>query len=261
MLELNNVSKTFNLSGGRQIHAVRDVSLTVSRGEILGVLGESGSGKSSLSRLMVRADRVDSGTVIFDGIDVTTLSERALKRVGMRRRVQIVFQDPYASFDPTVSIRRSLHDAGNWLLGRRAGIPDRVVHAVTDVGIDPSWLDRRPHQFSGGQLQRLSIARALLGEPEFLIADEAVSALDASVRADIVSLICRLRDERGLGILFVSHDISLVCSISDRVALMYAGEKVEELPARDVLTQSTHPYTQRLLSAVPRLDADTLGQR
>lgn len=253
MLKLTGVSKTF--TSGRQVavRAVRDVDLTLGAGQILGLLGESGSGKSTLARLMVRADAVSSGTVTFDGHDVTRASEHKLRKLNMRRRVQIVFQDPYASFDPSISVRSSIEDAGRWLLGRRAKVADRVDELSIAVGIDPGMLDRSPEKLSGGQLQRLAIARALLGEPEFLIADESVSALDASVRASIVDLICELRRTRGLGILFVSHDVSLVCSISDRVAVMYAGRKVEELDAADVQRRGAHPYTMGLLKAVPKL--------
>ncbi len=252
MLKLTSATKTFMTGRNTAVRAVRGVDLTLEPGKILGVLGESGSGKSTLARLMVRADTLTSGTVTFDGHDVTRASEAKLRKLNMRRRVQIVFQDPYASFDPTISVRRSMEDAGRWLLGRRSDISDRVDELAVAVGIEPGILGRSPEKFSGGQLQRMAIARALLGEPEFLIADESVSALDASVRASIVDLICELRDTRGLGILFVSHDVSLVCSISDRVAVMYAGRKVEELDAADVQFGSAHPYTQGLLNAVPK---------
>ncbi|PKP75483.1 MAG: peptide ABC transporter ATP-binding protein [Alphaproteobacteria bacterium HGW-Alphaproteobacteria-6] len=237
------------------VRAVNDVSLTVDRGEILGLIGESGCGKSTLGRAILRLHEPTSGRVSFDGTDVTALAPAALK--AMRRRMQIIFQDPYASLNPRrtvaqiVGLPLELH-------GLAEGEEARAIVAriIERVGLKANQLDRYPHQFSGGQRQRIGIARALVSNPEFVVCDEPVSALDVSIQAQIIALLQELKQEFGLTYLFISHDISVIGYLSDRVAVMYLGEIVEMGPVNAVLSQPRHPYTQSLMSAVPELDRE-----
>ncbi|MDP4033914.1 MAG: ATP-binding cassette domain-containing protein [Pseudorhodobacter sp.] len=235
------------------VRAVSDVSLTVNKGEILGLIGESGCGKSTLGRAILRLNEPNAGRVLFDGTDVTTLEPTALK--AMRRRMQIIFQDPYASLNP----RRTVAEIVNLPLqlhGLATGEEARAIVAriVERVGLKANQLDRYPHQFSGGQRQRIGIARALVSNPEFIVCDEPVSALDVSIQAQIIALLLELKREMGLTYLFISHDISVIGYLSDRVAVMYLGEIVEMGPVEAVLARPRHPYTQSLLSAVPEIE-------
>ncbi|MBW6507538.1 MAG: ATP-binding cassette domain-containing protein [Rhodobacteraceae bacterium] len=235
------------------VRAVNDVSLTVAKGEILGLIGESGCGKSTLGRAILRLNEPNKGRVVFDGTDVTALAPLALKT--MRRRMQIIFQDPYASLNPRrtvaeiVGLPLKLHHLAS-------GEEARAVTAriVERVGLKANQLDRYPHQFSGGQRQRIGIARALVSNPEFIVCDEPVSALDVSIQAQIIALLLELKREMGLTYLFISHDISVIGYLADRVAVMYLGEIVEMGPVDDVLANPRHPYTQSLLSAVPEIE-------
>ncbi|WP_374643534.1 ABC transporter ATP-binding protein [Tabrizicola sp.] len=234
------------------VRAVNDVSLSVDRGEILGLIGESGCGKSTLGRAILRLHEPTSGKVEFDGADVTALPPPALK--AMRRRMQIIFQDPYASLNPRrtvaeiVGLPLALHGIARGDEARR--ITERVLEKV---GLHAGQLDRYPHQFSGGQRQRIGIARALVSNPEFIVCDEPVSALDVSIQAQIIALLLDLKRDLGLTYLFISHDISVIGYLSDRVAVMYLGEIVETGPVAAVLDAPRHPYTQSLLSAVPEI--------
>jgi oligopeptide/dipeptide ABC transporter ATP-binding protein len=239
----------------RRVHAVNGVSLEIARGETLGLIGESGCGKSTLGRVILRLHEPTSGSIRFDGEDITRLALEPMK--AMRQRMQIVFQDPYASLNPRrtveeiVGLPLKLHG----LAASRSDLRDRVARIVESVGLKTAHLQRYPHQFSGGQRQRIGVARALILGPQFLVCDEPVSALDVSIQAQIIQLLADLRRELGLTYLFISHDISVIAYVSDRIAVMYLGRIVELGSVADVLERPSHPYTQALLSAVPRLDA------
>ncbi len=236
------------------LHALNGVDLAIERGQTLGLIGESGCGKSTLARVLLRLQEPSGGRIVFDGEDITDAGPARLRQ--LRQRMQIVFQDPYASLNPRKTVEQivglplRLHAR----LTRKA-VRERVAEMVERVGLPPSHLNRFPHQFSGGQRQRIGIARALVMRPDFLVCDEAVSALDVSIQAQILRLLQDLRRELGLTYLFISHNLAVVGSVSDRVAVMYLGEVVETGPARAMLTGPKHPYTQSLLAAVPRIDA------
>jgi oligopeptide/dipeptide ABC transporter ATP-binding protein len=237
----------------RVVHAVTDVSLSVGRAEAVGLVGESGSGKSTIGRLMLGLLPVSEGRVLLDGVDIARPGREG--RAERRRRMQLVFQDPYASLDPRRRIGAQIAD-GLAIHNRvpRAGQRAMVETLLAQVGLTPAHADRFPHEFSGGQRQRVGIARALATSPDFLVADEAVSALDVSVQAQIIALFADLRTRLGIGMLFISHDLKIVRSLCDRVIVLYLGRIMEEGPAEEVLEHPKHPYTQALLSASPSLD-------
>jgi len=234
------------------LQALRGVDLAVGPGEIIGIVGESGCGKSTLGRCIAGLERPDSGAMLWQGAPLGSLKDR-MRRA---RRIQMVFQDPYASLNPRLSLRQTLaetlsvHGKAATAAERR----DRVDALLQLVGLDPVLGDRLPHAISGGQRQRVSIARALAVEPQLLIADEPVSALDASVQAQIINLLEDLRDRLGIAILFIAHDLNVVRHISDRIAVMYLGEVVEVSPTTELFGHPSHPYTRGLLAAIPQPD-------
>ena len=243
-----------------QIRAVDGVSFDLYRGETLGLVGETGSGKTTVGRTMLRLYEPTAGEVIFDGVDLMTMKGKDLDR--MRRRISMIFQDPFASLNPRMTIGSIVgeplivHEAGN-KKERQA----RVQQLLELVGLNPQFVNRYPHEFSGGQQQRIGIARALALDPELVICDEPISSLDVSIQAQIVNLLDRLQDELGLTYLFIAHDLSMVRHISDRIAVMYLG-KIVELADRDsIYGNPLHPYTQALMSAVPIPDPDLLETR
>lgn len=254
LLSAEGVSKVFGGRGvfrrTRPVHAVSGVSLTVGRGEVVGLVGESGSGKSTVGRMVLGMLPPSGGRVLLDGVDITEPAGRQARR----RRMQLVFQDPYASLDPRRRIGAQVADG--LAIHRLAPAPDRrarVEALLAQVGLTPAHADRFPREFSGGQRQRVGLARALATGPDLLVADEAVSALDVSVQAQVLALFAGLR-ARGIGLLFISHDLRVVRSLCDRVVVLYLGRVMEEGPVREVMERPQHPYTAALLSASPSLD-------
>jgi oligopeptide transport system ATP-binding protein len=235
----------------RQVGAVRAVdgiNLDVMAGETVGIVGESGCGKSTTARLILRLIEATSGSITFDGVDVGKADTEALRK--LRREIQIVFQDPYASLNPRLSVREIVGE-GLRIWGETDDFDKKVGDLLDQVGLNRRFLDRYPHEFSGGQRQRLGIARALAVRPRMLILDEPVSALDVSVQAQVLNLLVDLRAEFDLTMVFIAHDLSVVRQVCDRVAVMYLGRIVEIGDREAIYTRSTHPYTQALMSAVP----------
>ena len=242
-------SRTSLLQPSPPVHALRGVSFDVAPGERFGIVGESGCGKSTLLRIIAGLDRPTTGSVLVEGRDISGLRERQLKF--LRQRLQLVFQDPMGSLDP----RMRVHDiiAEPLVAQGEGGRTERVAELLTAVGLRPEAAKRYPHQFSGGQRQRISIARALAPRPDILVADEPVSALDVSVRAQVLNLIADLVDELSLTLVFVSHDLSVVQHVCDRVAVMSEGQIVEIGPVEQVYNDPQHPYTRKLIAAIPTL--------
>jgi peptide/nickel transport system ATP-binding protein len=249
LLSVEGLSVTY----GNGVKAVDGVDLQVRAGETLAVVGESGCGKSSLGKLIMRIVEPTAGRIVFDGQDLTSLSRRQLRPV--RRRFQMIFQDPFASLNPRSTVgdilATQLVVQG---IGDRDGRRERVAAVARRVGLDASALDRYPHEFSGGQRQRIGIARALILEPELVVCDEPVSALDVSIRAQILNLLLDLQRERNLAYVFISHDMGVVEHVADRIAVMYLGRIVEIGETESVLARPAHPYTRALLASVPRID-------
>ena len=263
LLSAEHVSKVFpfprslsRLIAGQPplaVNALNGVSLSVNRGETLGIVGESGCGKSTLARCLVRLHELSAGRVVFDGTDIASLSGPA--RRAFNRRVQMIFQDPYGSLNPRMTVRQILTEALTVHNMRPAAErPARIAELLTLVRLPQDSADRYPHEFSGGQRQRIGIARALAVEPEVLVADELVSALDVSVQAQVVNLLLELQERLKLTVVFVAHDLRLVRHISHRVAVMYLGKVVEIAPTEALFTAPRHPYTRALLQAAPEID-------
>jgi peptide/nickel transport system ATP-binding protein/oligopeptide transport system ATP-binding protein len=251
LLALRDVSVTYSDREGRRVAAVSGLSLEIAAGEVLGVVGESGCGKSTLARAALRLVPLAGGTIRLDGEDITHLPPRALRAT--RRRMQMVFQDPFGSLNPRHTVG---HIVAEPLIvhgiGDRASRQARVTELLAQVGLPPDSEGRYPHEFSGGQRQRIAIARALAVAPRLLIADEPVSALDVSIQSQIINLIADLRREYGLAMLFISHDLSVIRHVSDRVAVMYLGRVVESAGTEALYAAPLHPYTRAVMASAPR---------
>jgi peptide/nickel transport system ATP-binding protein len=260
LVETRHLSKHYAVGGGiarslrrlppEALRAVDDVSLRIEHGQTLGLVGESGSGKSTFGRLLLQLEKPTSGEILYEGSAIAG-DGRALRE--LRKRIQVVFQDPYSSLNPTMTVRQMLAEV---LAVHRicpASERDRRIGELLEtVGLGPEMADRRPHQFSGGQRQRIGIARALAVEPEFVVADEAVSALDVSVQAQVLNLMVRLQEELGLTYLFIAHNLAVMRHVSQRVAVMYLGRIVEQAPTPELFREPLHPYTQALMRAAPK---------
>jgi len=254
ILQVHELARHFPVRGGiaggatgQVVKAVDGVSFSLSRGEVLAIVGESGSGKTTLGRLLMRLIDATSGRIVFDGEDITASNARALRPV--RRRMQMIFQDPFSSLDPRMSVRQLLLEPLEIHDVPRSEREARVRDVLATVGLRPEHADRHPHQFSGGQRQRIGIARALIMRPEVIVGDEPVSALDVSVRAQILNLLSEIRLSLGLSLIIITHDLGVVRHVADRVLVLYLGRVVEIGTTRDILDRPRHPYTRALISA------------
>ena len=249
LLSMRGLSKTF-MSDRGPVYAVRDVDLGIERGSIVGLVGESGSGKTTLGRTLLRLIEPTAGSIRFDGVELNGLGRVAMRR--MRRRMQIIFQDPIASLNPRLRVQAIV---GEGLIAHRIGDRglrrDKVAALLEEVGLKPDDMSRYPHEFSGGQRQRIGIARALALDPEFIVADESVSALDVSIQAQVLNLLLDIRQRRGLTMLFIAHDLAVVEYLCDVTAVMYLGRLVEVGESERIYSRPAHPYTKALLSAIP----------
>ena len=250
LLEVKNLKKYFKTSKG-MLHAVDDVSFTIERGKTLGIVGESGCGKSTTGRCIMRLIEPTSGQVIFDGVDLASLSNRKMRKA--RKDIQIIFQDPFSSLDPRQTVLQAIAEPiiQNKLIKGTAAIEKRVLELMETVGLAERLINSYPHELDGGRRQRIGIARALSVEPKLIICDEPVSALDVSIQAQILNLLEDLQDKLGLTYIFITHDLSVVNHFSDDIAVMYLGKMVEKAPAEELFAHPTHPYTKALLSAIP----------
>jgi oligopeptide transport system ATP-binding protein len=267
ILETVGLKKWYPLGGGllaskrEHVKAIDGVSFAIRRGEVLALVGESGSGKTTVGRTILRLTEPTGGMIRFDGEDITRLTRRELRPV--RRKMQLIFQDPFGSLNPRMTVGRIvatpliIHEPAMPAHERR----DKVDEALHMVGLSPQFASRFPHEFSGGQRQRIGIARALILHPEFLVADEPVSALDVSIQAQVINLLLELRARLGLTILFIAHDLAVVGRIADRVAVMYLGRIVELADTRELFRNPRHPYTEALFSAAPMPDPTLRRQR
>ncbi len=266
LLEVNNLVKFFPIRGGllsrvvANVKAVNDVSFKVGKGEVLGLVGESGSGKTTAGRAILRLIEPTSGEIKFDGVDIVKLNKNEMREY--RKRMQIIFQDPFASLNPRMTVGDIIGEAlqiHNLASGQAR--TDRVADLLKRVGLSPDHMRRYPHEFSGGQRQRIGIARALAVNPQFIVADEPVSALDVSIQAQVVNLLEDLQRDLGLTLLFIAHDLAVVEYICDRVVVMYLGKIMEIATSKELYTSPKHPYTEALLSAAPIPDPTIKRER
>lgn len=257
LLEVKNLKQYFNIGKPKEVRAVDDISFDIYKGETLGLVGESGCGKSTTGRTLIRLYNATDGEVLYNGVNVHGKKSGAELK-DFNRKMQMIFQDPYASLNPRMKVSDiiaegiDIHGLANSPKERM----DKVYSLLETVGLNREHANRYPHEFSGGQRQRIGIARALAVGPEFIIADEPISALDVSIQAQVVNLLKKLQKERGLTYLFIAHDLSMVKYISDRIGVMYFGKLVELAPAEDLYRNPMHPYTQSLLSAIPLPDPE-----
>lgn len=260
LVTVNNLKKYFPIKTGLvkrttgNVKAVDGVSFGIKKGQVLGIVGESGCGKSTLGRTLLRLLPATSGEVLYEGNNVFSMNKKEMN--SMRTKMQIVFQDPYSSLNPRLPVYDIVGEAmlQHKIVKNKSEMKDRVIEIIKKCGLHPEQAERYPHQFSGGQRQRICIARALAVNPEFVVCDEAVSALDVSIQSQIINLLKDLQDDFGLTYMFISHDLSVVEFISDEVAVMYLGQIVEMGSKKDIFANPLHPYTEALLSAAPSFD-------
>ena len=255
ILTVRNLHKVFNAHKKSEVRAVDDVSFSIYKGETFGLVGESGSGKSTTGRVLIKLEDITSGSVFYKGKDITQIKKKA-DRMDFRRSMQMIFQDPFASLNPRIPVKQIIGDALklHGICKTKEEINKRVVELMDIVGINRAYINRYPTEFSGGQCQRIGIARALCVNPEFIIADECLSALDVSIQAQIVNLLITLQREQGMTYLFIAHDLAMVKYISDRIGVMKDGKILELAPANELYSHPLHPYTISLLSASPLTD-------
>jgi len=235
------------------VRAVDDISFSINKGETFGLVGESGCGKSTAARTIIRLYNPTSGSVIFDGTDIAKLGEKELKPY--RRRIQMIFQDPYASLDPRMTVKNIVAEPlTTHNICARSEYEDRVAQCLRMVGLEPGHMEKYPHEFSGGQRQRIGIARALITQPDFIICDEPISALDVSIQAQVVNMLQSLQEQLGLTYCFIAHDLAMVKYISKRMGVMYVGQLVEISPSDELYRKPLHPYTIGLMRAIPIAD-------
>lgn len=250
ILEVQGLTKYFDAAKGKKVHAVENVSFTLERGETLGIVGESGCGKSSMGRTILKIHDSTSGKIIFDGVDITKFSNKQMNPY--RKRMQMIFQDPYASLNPRMTVGEIIEEP---MVIHKMGTPKERKAIVQDliqiVGLKPDHIRRYPFEFSGGQRQRIGIARALALNPEFIVCDEPISALDVSIQAQVINLLEKLQQERGFSYLFIAHDLEMVHHISHKIGVMYLGNMVEFGTSDEVYKTPLHPYTKALISASP----------
>ena len=254
ILEAKHVTRRFAASHGRTLLANNDINLKMYKGETLGLVGESGCGKSTFMRFLVSLDTPSEGEILYRGTDITKLKGEELRN--NRQNIQMVFQDPYASLDPRMTIGDIVGEAIDihHLAANKKERRDKIISLLETVGLNSEHANRYPHEFSGGQRQRVGIARALAVNPEFIVCDEPVSALDVSIQAQVVNMFEDLQNELGLTYLFIAHDLSVVRHISNRIGVMYLGKLVELADSYELITHSAHPYTKSLISAIPEAD-------
>ena len=250
ILEVRNLKKYFKTKRG-MVHAVDDVSFTIEKGRTLGLVGESGCGKSTTGRTILRLLDPTDGTIIFEGKDITKISRREMNK--LRKDMQIIFQDPFSSVDPKMTVNEIIREpiTVNHLIRDRADIEKRVLELMETVGLAARLYGSYPHELDGGRRQRIGIARALAMEPKFIVCDEPVSALDVSIQAQILNLLKELQNQFGLTYIFITHDLAVVNHFADDIAVMYLGQLVEKAPAEELFDHPLHPYTRALLSAIP----------
>ena len=260
ILQVENLKKYFKTNRG-MLHAVDDVSFTIERGKTLGVVGESGCGKSTTGRALLRLLEPTGGKVLFDGVDVAQLDTKGMRE--MRKNMQIVFQDPYSSLNPRMTVSQLIAEPiiQNKILTNKADIEKRVEELMETVGLAQRLVNTFPHELDGGRRQRIGIARALAMNPKFIVCDEPVSALDVSIQAQILNLLKKLQRDLGLTYIFITHDLSVVNHFSDDIAVMYLGQIIEKAPTEELFARPLHPYTQALLSAIPIPDVDMKEER
>lgn len=250
ILEVKNLKKYFKTARGL-LHAVDDVSFTIERGKTLGIVGESGCGKSTTGRAILRLVEPMDGQVLFNGVDITALSARKMQE--MRHQMQIIFQDPFSSLDPRKTVSQTIAEPiiENKILKDKKAINERVKELMETVGLAERLVNTYPHELDGGRRQRIGIARALAMEPQFIVCDEPVSALDVSIQAQILNLLQDLKEQMGLTFIFITHDLSVVNHFADEIAVMYLGQLIEKAPTEELFNHPVHPYTRALLSAIP----------